>query len=410
MIQKKIDKKIKTNVSKKNTIAKSVAIKSSLNKKVLVKGVLKKIVVKRSASKKTINRKKRAITSVDKKQINAVVFNKHTDNPIIFPKENNDWEAWQTFNPGVILLENKIHFLYRAIGRDGISRFGYAASSDGFRINERSFSPVYEHRIGQSPFFNIYSYFSGGSWGGAEDPRIVRVEGEDVLYMTYTACDEGLRMALTSIKVSDFLSKKWNWKPPVLISPPGEVNKNWIIFPEKINGKYAVLHSISPEILIDYFDNLDFNGKTYIQSYYNGKNRKNCWDSWVRGAGAPPIKTKHGWLLFYHAMSVKNMSQYQVGAMLLDLDNPTNILYRSQEPVMEPEEWYENNGFKAGIVYASGVVVKNGLLLLYYGGSDSYVCVAHAPFEEFVEALIREGKPKLKIKIVKKIKNKKQKK
>ena len=394
MIQKKIEKKViaKKNISKKSILKKSVSIKNTLKKNV---------------PKKAISRKRKKTTDLDKRQINSIVLSKYSENPIIFPKTDNDWEAWQTFNPGVILLENKVHFLYRAIGRDGISRFGYAVSDDGFRINERFTGPAYEHRIGQALSFNIYSYFSGGSWGGAEDPRILKIEEEDVLYMTYTACDEGLRMALTSIKVSDFLMKKWNWKPSVLVSPPGKIDKNWVIFPEKINNKYAILHSISPEILIDYFDDLNFDGKTYIQSYYNGKNRKNCWDSWVRGAGAPPIKTKHGWLLFYHAMSVKNMSQYQVGAMLLDLDNPTNILYRSQEPVMEPEEWYENNGFKAGIVYASGVVVKNGLLLLYYGGSDSYVCVAHAPFEEFVEALIREGKPKLKIKIVKKIKNKK---
>ena len=392
MIQKKIEKKEKKVISKTSISKKSISVKNTLKKNV---------------SKKEIIRKKQKPIDAGKRRTSSAILNKHSENPIIFPKMDNDWEAWQTFNPGVILLENKTHFLYRAIGRDGISRFGYAVSVDGFHIDERFADPAYEHRIGQSPSFNMYSYFSGGSWGGAEDPRLVRIGNEDVVYMTYTVCDGGIRMALTSIKVSDFLDKKWNWKQPVLISPPGKIDKNWVIFPEKINGKYAVLHSISPEILINYFDDLDFDGETCIQSYYNGKNRKNCWDSWVRGAGAPPIKTKHGWLLFYHAMNAKDMSQYQVGAMLLDLDSPTKIICRSQEPVMEPEEWYENNGFKAGVVYASGAIVKDGLLLLYYGGADSYVCVAHAPFEEFVETLIKEGKPKLKIKIVKKIKNKK---
>lgn len=322
---------------------------------------------------------------------------KSEDNPVISPEANNDWEAWQTFNPGVILLNDKVHFLYRAIGNDGISRFGYAGSYDGFHIEERLSYPVYEHKIGQKPSFNIFSYFSGGSFGGAEDPRIVRVNGEDTLYVTYTACDNGLRVALTSIKIQDFLNKKWNWKQPVLISPPGEVHKNWVIFPEKINGKYAVLHSISPKILIDYFEDLDFEKHSYVHSYHNGESGISGWSVWVRGAGAPPIKTKYGWLLFYHAMD-EDMSKYKVGAMLLDLKNPTKILRCADEPVLEPKEEYENKGYKPGIVYVSGAIVKNGLLMVYYGAADSYVAVAYADFEEFVEVLARGSNPKLQSK------------
>lgn len=328
----------------------------------------------------------------------ALELVKSQENPIIEPRTKNEWEAWQTFNPGVILLDDKVHFLYRAIGQDGISRLGYVASSDGFSVDERLPYPVYEHRVTRREF-NVYSYFSGGSWGGAEDPRVVRVGEEDTLYMTYTACDNGLRVALTSIKLQDFLNKKWKWKPPVLISPPGEVHKNWVIFPEKINGRYAILHSISPGISIDYFDSLEqFDGTTFIKSYYNGELRKNCWDGWVRGVGPVPLKTKYGWLVFYHAMLANDFSKYKVGVMLLDLNDPTKILVRSPEPVLEPDQIYENNGFKAGVVYASGAVVKGGNLLLYYGAADSYVGVAYAPFGEFVEALAKEAKPKLKSK------------
>lgn len=351
-------------------------------------------------AKKLVRDAKMAL--IRKKPVRPTALIRAEENPIISPKPENKWESWQTFNPGVILLDNKIHFLYRAIGEDGISRFGYAASNDGFHIDERLSYPVYEHQVGQRPSFNIFSYFSGGSFGGSEDPRIVRVDDEDVLYMTYTACDQGLRIALTLIKVNDFLNKKWKWRQPVLISPPGEVHKNWVIFPEKINGKYAILHSINPEILIDYFDDLNFDGKTFIKSYYDGKLRKKCWDSWIRGAGAPPIKTKYGWLVFYQAMEGHDFSKYKVGAMLLDLNDPTKILLRSKEPVLEPSEFYENVGFKSGVVYVTGAVVKDGLLLVYYGSADSYVCVASAPFEEFVEALIKEVKPKLKVKTLKK--------
>lgn len=322
-------------------------------------------------------------------------FSKSLANPIISPRAHNGWECWQTFNPGVILLGNKVHFIYRAIGHDGISRFGYAMSENGFKINERLPYSIFKHYI-KERVFNIISYFSGGSWGGAEDPRIVRVGREDVLHMTYTAVGDGeLRVALTSIGVNDFLNKKWRWKSPVFISPPGEIHKNWVIFPEKINGKYAILHSLNPKISIDYRDSLDFDGSNYIKSFYGRETDKNCWDSLIKGAGAPPIKTESGWLLFYHAIDKNDSNKYKVGAMLLDLKDPSKVLLRSKTPILEPTEVYENNGYKSGVIYASGAIKKNKELLVYYGGADSFVCVAHADLKTFLKALMKEEKPKL---------------
>lgn len=370
---------------------KSVTAKTGLKKK-----VQKKVPTRTAGRGSSISRSEIGT----KKLANPATLVRSEQNPIISPRPENGWEAWQTFNPGVILLNDKVHFLYRAIGEDGISRLGYAVSSDGFTIDEQLPYPVYEHKT-KERVFNIYSYFSGGSFGGSEDPRLVRVDEEDFLYMTYTACDNGLRVGLTSIKVDDFLNKKWQWKSPVLISPPDEVHKNWLIFPEKINGQYAILHSIRPNIQIDYRDSLEFDDNDYINSCHGGGPQKRCWDKWLRGAGAPPIKTKDGWLLFYHAMD-NDWSKYKVGAMLLDLKDPTKILYRAKEPVLEPKESYENNGCKPGIVYVSGAVVKDGNLLVYYGCSDSYVGIAYANLNEFLEALKKETKPKLKLKTLKK--------
>lgn len=364
------------------------------------KKTLKKIIKKPKKSVKVKIGLKKKVQKKVKQLTNQIVLAKAEQNPIISPRSENDWEIWQTFNPGVILLDGKVHLLYRAIGQDGISRLGYAVSSDGFNIDERLPHPVYEHKTRERVFI-IYSYFSGGSFGGAEDPRLTRVDDENVLYMTYTACDNGLRVGLTSIKVDDFLNKKWQWRPPTLISPPGEVHKNWLIFPEKINGRYAILHSIKPNIQIEYIDRLEFDDTDYVESFHGGAPNKNCWDKWLRGAGAPPLKTKDGWLLFYHAMD-NDWSKYKVGAMLLDLKDPTKILYRSKEPVLVPEESYENNGYKPGVVYVSGAVVKDENLLVYYGCSDSYVGVAYANLDEFLEALKKETKPKLKLKALKK--------
>ena len=332
------------------------------------------------------------------KSTHKTLFTKPQENPIISPKTENSWESWQTFNPGVILLDGKIHFLYRAMGEDGVSRLGYAASSDGLHIEERLPEPVYTHEF-QERSFNIFSYLSGGGWGGSEDPRLVRVGEEENLYMIYTACGDGeLRVALTSIKMRDFLNKKWKWQKPFIISPPGQVHKNWVLFPEKIKGRYAILHSVNPEISIEYLDNLEFEDTKHIYRQHGGKLRKNCWDNWVRGAGPPPVKTKYGWLLFYHALNDKDFGKYKVGAMLLDLRDPAKILHRSKKPVLEPEENYENNGAKPGIVYMSGAVVKDEELLTYYGGADNYVCVAHANLDEFLESLIKEKNPRLKTK------------
>jgi predicted GH43/DUF377 family glycosyl hydrolase len=315
-------------------------------------------------------------------------------NPIISPRKDSWWESRQTFNPGAILLEDKVHILYRAIGDDEISRFGYAVAKEGFKVEERLEYPVYQGSV-TSPKFNIYSYASGGSVGGSEDPRIVRVGNEEVLYVTYTDCSEGLRVGLTSIKVNDFLARKWEWSPPRLISPPGEVHKNWVIFPEKIKGKYAILHSLCPTISITYLDSLDSKPGSYLTSYHNGGNgvgRGGVWDSIVRGAGPPPIKTKLGWLLFYHAISMHEPNRYKVGAMLVNLEDPEKAIRRSGAPVLEPDAVYENSGFKPGVVYLSGAVVKDGELLLYYGASDSYVCVASCGLDDFLTALMEGGR------------------
>ncbi len=347
--------------------------------------------------------KGKAEKTTKKKRPSAIKLARSAKNPIISPRGENVWENRQTLNPGAILLSGKIHILYRAMGDDWLSRLGYASSKDGVTIDERLLYPAYEHKISR-PGFSFYSCSSGGSFGGIEDPRLIRVGNEDTIHMIYTACDGGLRVGLTSIKVDDFLQKKWNWKSSKIISKPGEVHKNWVIFPEKIKGKYAILHSISPEILVDYVDDLDFKDGAYIESlcgnrlYMEGAKRINCWDNWVRGAGAPPIKTRLGWLLLYQAMEEKSPDKFKVGAMVLDLKDPTKILYRAKEPILEPKEAYENNGFKSGVVYVTGAVVKNGELLVYYGASDSYVGLAKANLEEFLKALSKEKKSKPKLK------------
>lgn len=361
------------------------AIREKKNAK---RSVAAKRIVKEEKGRRTVaTRKKKVARSTS-------YFAKAEGNPILSPRPEHDWESGQTFNPGAVLAGGTVHFLYRAIGADGVSRFGYAASKDGFVVHERLARHAYEHADTER-VFNVFSYFSGGSWGGAEDPRLTAIEEDGAVYMTYTACDKGeLRVALTSIPLKDFLKKKWNWRAPTLISPPGEMHKNWVLFPEKINGKYAVLHSVNPEVRVEYADSLDFGEGKFIKSCHGGPPQKDGWDKWVRGAGAPPIKTKDGWLVFYHAMD-DDWSKYKVGAMLLDLNDPTKTLYRAKEPVLAPSEEYENSGYKPGVVYATGAVVKDETLFLYYGCADNHVAVATANLPDFLSVLKKSGKPRL---------------
>jgi len=361
-------------------------------KKITTKKVIKKLVkkvVKKSVSKKKIIKK---IKKVEVKLKRAI------QNPIIAPSPYL-WESVATFNPAAVEIDGKIHIIYRAIGEDDKSSLGYATSKDGVHIDERLTHFVYRRFMDNVDFCLPVFYDSGGGWsGGCEDPRMVLIG--DRIYMTYTAFDGwgSVRLAMTSISKEDFKKKRWRWDKPVFLSPPGEIHKNWVLFPEKIKGKFAVLHSFYPEILIDYFKDLNtLDGKGFIKSNNSRPVDKNrTWDSWFRGVGPSPIKTKDGWLVLYHAMDHKNSDRYRMGALLLDLKNPSKVLYRSKEPILEPEEHYENNGHKWGVVYSCGAVIKDGILFVYYGGADKYVAVASVKVKELLDALKKHKVLKLK--------------
>ncbi|HTK33639.1 MAG TPA: hypothetical protein VL335_03820 [Candidatus Paceibacterota bacterium] len=339
-----------------------------------------------------------------------VQLNKSNRNPIVTPRRHREWETHGTFNPGAIIDDaGTVHLFYRAIGEDGMSRVGHASSTDGIHFDNRSLYPVYEARPGfgiPDPTkslgpkqFDPLMYTSGGSWGGTEDPRAVRIG--DRVYMIFLAFSgwDDMRIAVTSLKIDDLKKRRWKWKKATFLSPAKSRNKNWVIFPEKINGKFAILHGISPRIMVDYIDTLDgIAGVKPIKSSgdhggygYSDPQRSQFWDNRVRGVGAPPIKTSAGWLTLYHGIDNKEPHKYKVGAMLLDLQDPTKVLYRSPEPILEPDMHYENDG-KPGIVYASGAVVKDGRLLVYYGGGDRHVCVAEISLNELLQWLVECGK------------------
>jgi predicted GH43/DUF377 family glycosyl hydrolase len=321
------------------------------------------------------------------------------ENPIITPRDDRPWESFATFNPAALLLDDKVHFLYRALGASGLSTLGYASSRDGVHIQERSDEPVYVPRASfestpsptprDAPSTYARAYFSGGGYGGTEDPRLTRVG--DRLHMTYVAFSgfEPPRVALSSISVDDFRAQRWSWTPPRLISRPGIVDKNAVLFPEKIRDKYVFFHRVFPHILVDERETLDFAPDEYLNGERAISPREGAWDSRKVGAGPPPIKTGAGWLLIYHAVDDRDDRAYQMGAMLLDLDEPRRVLHRSRRPILKPETWYENEGHKSGVVYPCGAAVLGDDLFVYYGGADRVVCAARHHLPSFLRELQR---------------------
>lgn len=345
-----------------------------------------------------------------KAEFNNMTLKRFDENPVIKPTPENFWESKATFNAAAMYEQGKVHLIYRAIGDFDTSVLGYAASNDGTHFNDRSPDPIYvptqsfEMPVTGTPWngasaktiVNSPYESGGGGYGGCEDPRITKID--DKYYMTYVAYDGANppRVALTSINVNDFHNKNWDWQPPVLISPPGVVDKNCVIFPEKINGKFAVMHRIYPNILLDYVDDLNFDGNTFLKGELRIKPSRTLWDSRKVGAGPPPLKTKYGWLLIYHAVGEKDSGRYKIGAMLLDLKDPTKVIAKTIIPILAPDHRHENEGFKAGVAYPCGAVIKDDTLFVYYGGADTVVCGAYAHIDRFLEELLATGGMEIK--------------
>ena len=333
--------------------------------------------------------------ALERQTLPHVILKKLKHNPIIKPIIENFWESKATFNPTAFYDRGKVHIIYRAIGDHDISVLGYATSLDGLHIDSRFPEPIYKPsqpfegknlKPAPHPTFSPFAS-GGGGFGGVEDPRITKID--DRIYMTYVAYDgtNPPRVALTSINENDFHNQIWNWQKPVLMSPPGVVDKNACILPEKINGKYVIFHRIFPDILIDFVDDLKFEDMEFLKGEYKITPRENYWDSRKVGVGATPIKTDDGWLLIYQAVGEKDPGRYKIGAMILDKNDPTKILYRTKMPIIEPDEHYENEGYKAGVTYPCGAIKLNSNLIVYYGGADTVVCAAHENFDYFIDKL-----------------------
>lgn len=284
------------------------------------------------------------------------LLRRYPGNPVLKPNPLHAWEALNVFNAAVVRHQGLFHMLYRAQGIDYVSRIGYAVSEDGVHW-ARLDRPV----LGPATAFEAR---------GVEDPRLTPLEG--TFYMGYTGySSQGTRASLA--RSGNLIS--WERLGVVL---PDEDNKDHVLFPEKIGGRYALLHRRLPDIWLAFsHDLLHWTDHRILM-----RPRPGTWEHRKIGAAGPPIKTEQGWLLIYHAVDAEGV--YRLGAALLAPDDPSVVLSRSQEPILEPQEPWERRGDVPQVVFSCGAVVVDEELYVYYGAADRVVALATCPLAELL--------------------------
>lgn len=286
-------------------------------------------------------------------------FKRHPENPILTPNPLNRWEALNVFNPGVVVHQDLFHMLYRAQGLDYVSSLGYAVSMDGVHFN-RLQDPVFSPR-------------GPDETRGVEDPRLTFLADEGRFIMAYTAySDRGITPMLA--QSTNLIT--WKRIGPLV---RGEENKDHVLFPKKIGGKYFAFHRRPPSIGYALSNDLmDWTLKGPILAPRSG-----MWDENRVGACGVPIETEEGWLVIYHAYDQDHV--YRLSACLLDLEEPWRVIQRASGFFMEPTEIWEQKGDVPNVVFSCANPVVGDKIFLYYAGADRMIGLATAELPDVID-------------------------
>jgi predicted GH43/DUF377 family glycosyl hydrolase len=213
---------------------------------------------------------------------------------------------------------------------------------------------------------------------GLEDPRITKIS--DIYYINYVGVSPaGVTTCLAS--TTDFKNYK---RHGVIFCPD---NKDVVIFPEKINGKFYAIHRPSSGLfkktdmwISESPDLLSWGNHRFLMSQ-----SASGWDAVRIGAGAVPFKIDAGWLEVFHGADRNN--HYTLGAVLLDANEPWKVLARTHKPIFEPQADYECRGFFGNVVFTCGLLCEQGRIKLYYGASDTVTCYAELDLADALSAL-----------------------
>ena len=286
--------------------------------------------------------------------------------PVMQPDGSLKILAFEKNDPNLDLSDARmIHYLGKTY-LSTISHLRLVCSDDGIHFHEPKDFPTKIYGQGNLETFGI------------EDCRVSVIDG--VYHLTYTQVSEN------GVGVGLIRTRDWHALDRVgMILPPH--NKDCCLFEEKIDGKYFCLHRPSGVAL---GGNFIWLAHSYDLEHWGGhqcilRTRKGMWDAARVGAGAAPIKTSAGWLEIYHGADEQN--RYSLGAILLDINDPSIVLARSEKPLFEPLAAYEQTGFFGNVVFTNGHILNGDQITMYYGASDEVICGATFTINEIMANL-----------------------
>ena len=297
---------------------------------------------------------------------------RHSENPII--NRNPLPNVARIFNSAVMPYGEGFIGVFRGEQRNGVPHIYLGRSRDGLRWDFDPEKIPFTDEKGE-PFMPIYAY----------DPRLVRVD--DTYYIMW--CQDCYGPSIGIAKTTDFRTFTR------IENPFLPYNRNAVLFPRKINGNYVMLsrpcdngHTAFGDIFISESRDMEFWGR---HRHVMGRS-ENWWENLKIGAGAAPIETTEGWLLFYHGVvNTCNGYVYSIGAAILDKDEPSKVLHRCSNYLLAPEEWYEERGFVPNVCFPCAALAdsETGRIALYYGCADSYVGVAYTTVQEVYDYILK---------------------
>lgn len=293
------------------------------------------------------------------------IVHRYHGNPLI-GIDDLPFRCSDIWNAGVVRFGGEYLLLLTVETLEGLGCIYLAHGTGGkqFIIEPKPFMSLSEH----GPFFQ-YERF------GIRDPRITEIDG--IYYITYVANSEsGQRIGLAC--TTDFRSVERIG----LVSEPD--SKSGALFGRKFENRYAMLErpSAGGSIWITYSNDLTYwGGSTIIMTPRSG-----YWDSSRIGAAGPPIEIEEGWLLIYYGEKVTSAGPLvRLGAAVLDRDNPSRVIYRSNIPILSPREKYERIGDVGNVVFSCGALLeKDGVVNIYYGASDSCICFGTCTIDDIL--------------------------
>lgn len=315
---------------------------------------------------------------------NVNMIKRYEGNPILKPDDMPS-PCCAVYNSGVVKLPDGTYVMMSRFEAPNKKQMVWTSrSTDGVKFIPDSEPVKFVCKPDEQELYDKVTLPNSGPLIGSwYDPRICPVGNE--YYVVYcVGGDFGCRIAIG--KTKDF-------KTVEHVSFPLHVNnRNAVLFPEKINGEYWMLHR--PQNTVQ-------SGCIWIASSPDLKYWGNCevvaqaenyWENTKIGPAAPPIKTDKGWLIVYHGVFPNcNGINYGCGVMMLDLDNPRKVIGRCKDPIMFVKEPYEMIGQVPNVIFPGGVVAEeDGTVKIYYGAADYVQCLATTTLEELIEVCFNE--------------------